>query len=57
MGSDPVGNLRKATRDETLGDRIGDRMRSRLMEMCVAVEMAGEDWRQTTKAASFGERY
>jgi DNA replication protein DnaC len=56
-GVQPTGNLRRAVQEETLGDRIGDRMRSRLMEMCVVVEMAGEDWRQTTKAASFGERY
>ena len=26
-------------REETLGDRIGERMRSRLQEMCVVVEM------------------
>ncbi len=56
-GQDPVGNLKRAVREETLGDRIGDRMRSRLMEMCVVVEMHGQDWRQTTKLASFGERY
>ncbi|HEX4309481.1 MAG TPA: ATP-binding protein, partial [Acidobacteriaceae bacterium] len=35
----------RATRDETLGDRIGERMRSRLAEMCVMVEMRGEDFR------------
>ena len=33
-------------REETLGDRIGERMRSRLIEMCNQVEMAGEDFRQ-----------
>jgi DNA replication protein DnaC len=57
VGSEPTGNLKRAVREETLGDRIGDRMRSRLMEMCVVVEMHGQDWRQTTKQASFGERY
>jgi hypothetical protein len=41
-------------REPTLGDRIGDRMRSRLAEMCIRVEMAGEDFRQTVKRASFG---
>lgn len=40
--------------EDTLGDRIGDRMRSRLAEMCVKVEMTGEDFRQTVKRARFG---
>ncbi len=44
---------RAAMREETLGDRIGERMRSRLQEMCVVVEMAGEDFRQRVKRASF----
>jgi DNA replication protein DnaC len=44
----------RATRDETLGDRIGERMRSRLAEMCVAVEMRGEDFRRTVGRARFG---
>jgi DNA replication protein DnaC len=38
---------------ESLGDRIGERMRSRLQEMCVLVEMQGEDFRQKVKRASF----
>lgn len=42
-----------AMRQETLGDRIGERMRSRLQEMCVPVEMYGEDFRQKVKRASF----
>jgi hypothetical protein len=29
-------------------------MRSRLAEMCVRVEMSGEDFRQTVKRARFG---
>jgi DNA replication protein DnaC len=41
-------------REETLGDRIGERMRSRLAEMCVEVKMRGNDFRQTVKRASFG---
>jgi DNA replication protein DnaC len=45
--------LRGATHEETLGDRIGERMRSRLQEMCVVVEMHGEDFRQKVKRASF----
>jgi DNA replication protein DnaC len=30
----------------TLGDRIGDRMRSRLLEMCREVKMQGADYRE-----------
>lgn len=51
------GNLtetQRAARELTLGDRIGDRMRSRLAEMCVRVEMKGKDFRQTVKKARFG---
>ena len=44
---------RLAVREETLGDRIGERMRSRLQEMCVVLEMTGEDFRQKVKRASF----
>ena len=40
-------------REDTLGDRIGERMRSRLAEMCVSVEVQGEDFRQTAGAARF----
>jgi DNA replication protein DnaC len=53
----PLGSeltaVRAAMREETLGDRIGERMRSRLQEMCVVVEMTGADFRQTVKRASF----
>jgi DNA replication protein DnaC len=45
---------RAAVYKETLGDRIGDRMRSRLQEMCVCVEMAGKDFREDVKKARFG---
>ena len=55
----PLGTLdlspaRMAAREETLGDRIGERMRSRLQEMCVVVEMQGVDFRQTVNLARFG---
>jgi DNA replication protein DnaC len=46
--------VERAAREQTLGDRIGDRMRSRLAEMCVRVEMTGEDFRQSVKRARFG---
>jgi DNA replication protein DnaC len=44
----------RAAREETLGDRIGERMRSRLAEMCVRVEMTGADFRQSAGRARFG---
>ncbi len=37
---------------ETLGDRIGERMRSRLHEMCRIIEMEGADFRRI-RSASF----
>src|SRR5579862_4544835 len=45
---------RGAARSETLGDRIGERMRSRLHEMCRIVKMEGADFRQKFRSASFG---
>ncbi|MGH9581210.1 MAG: ATP-binding protein, partial [Terriglobales bacterium] len=36
-----------------LGDRIGERMRSRLHEMCRKIEMQGQDFRQRVRSASF----
>ncbi|MBV9669598.1 MAG: ATP-binding protein [Acidobacteriales bacterium] len=47
----PVSRLssdqaRRATRKETLGDRVGQRIWSRLTEMCRAVGMQGEDQRE-----------
>ena len=50
----PAGEAaRAAMKKETLGDRIGERMRSRLQEMCVVVEMYGKDHRESEKRASF----
>jgi len=43
----------RAARRETLGDRIGERMRSRLHEMCKKVEMEGRDYRLHSKKAHF----
>ena len=39
--------VKEAVRQETLGDRIGERMLSRLEEMCVVVEMQGPDYRKS----------
>ena len=52
----PAGHLsgaRGAAREETLGDRIGERMRSRLHEMCRVVQMDGTDFRQRVQSANF----
>ncbi len=51
--TDPDGTKSTSSYD-TLGDRIGDRMLSRLAEMCITVKMAGKDLRQTVKKARFG---
>ncbi len=48
-----VAGPRGAARDETLGDRIGERMRSRLHEMCRKVEMIGRDFRERVRSASY----
>lgn len=52
-GTSRISDARASMREETLGDRIGERMRSRLQEMCVVVDMHGEDFRQRVKRASF----
>jgi DNA replication protein DnaC len=44
----------KAMYRDNLGDRITERMRSRLLEMCVTVEMKGADYRESAGRAEFG---
>jgi DNA replication protein DnaC len=39
-------DMRRSTADETLEDRIGTRLRSRLYEMCKTVIIEGEDYRR-----------
>jgi DNA replication protein DnaC len=52
--ADKVDGPRRSVRDETLGDRVGDRMRSRLHEMCRIIKLEGElDFRQKFRSASF----
>ncbi len=48
-----VDGPRRAVREETLGDRIGERMRSRLFEMCRLVQVNGKDYRPRFRTASF----
>jgi DNA replication protein DnaC len=45
----------RAVREESLSDRIGERMRSRLAEMCVVVEMSGHDFRRSVGRARFAQ--
>ena len=52
-GSSDFARAQRAARTETLGDRIGERMRSRLHEMCRIIRMEGADFRQAFKSASF----
>jgi DNA replication protein DnaC len=55
-GESEEGERARAFRDareETLGDRVGERMRSRLHEMCKIVKMEGEDYRIKFRSASY----
>jgi len=40
-------------REETLIDRVGQRLRSRLYEMCKVVKIEGEDFRMTVRQAGY----
>ena len=50
--SESFEKAQAAVRKETLGDRIGEPMRSRLHEMCQIVKMEGSDYRQGVKKAT-----
>lgn len=45
------GSVTKPGAPDTLTERIGDRMRSRLYEMCKTVEMTGKDFQKEVKEA------
>ena len=47
-----LAGARGAAREETLGDRIGERMRSRLSEMCRSVNLNAPDYRQKFRTAN-----
>lgn len=49
----PAEAARIAARNETLGDRITERMRSRLHEMCRVVQLEGGDFRLRVQSANF----
>jgi DNA replication protein DnaC len=52
-GAEGVTGPKRAARAETLGDRVGERMRSRLFEMCRLVVLNGKDFRQKFRSANF----
>jgi DNA replication protein DnaC len=52
-GQSEFARAQRAARRETLTDRIGERMCSRLSEMCRTVRMDGQDFRRTLRSASF----
>ena len=50
--SESFARAEAAARKETLGDRIGEPMRSRLHEMCQVEKLEGSDYRQGAKKAT-----
>ena len=50
--SESFATAQAAAREDTLGDRIGERMRSRLHEMCRLIQIDGQDFRETMRNAS-----
>jgi DNA replication protein DnaC len=48
-----VSGPQAAAREETLGDRIGERMRSRLLEMCRLIKVDGKDFRASFREPNF----
>ncbi len=52
-GGRRLSGAARSNRDETLGDRITDRMRSRLHEMCRIVKLEGDDFRINIRRADF----
>jgi len=47
----PSGQVIRAHSEETLADRISQRIRSRLYEMCRTVEMIAPDYRKEIRQA------
>jgi DNA replication protein DnaC len=48
----PQGDFVKAIREDTLAERIGERMRSRLFEMCRTIEVSSTDFRREVGQSS-----
>jgi len=48
----PQGDFVKVVREDTLAERIGERMRSRLFEMCRTIEVSSTDFRREVGQSS-----
>ncbi|HLK04309.1 MAG TPA: ATP-binding protein [Candidatus Acidoferrum sp.] len=48
----PQGDFVKVVREDTLAERIGERMRSRLFEMCRTIEVHSTDFRREVRQSS-----
>jgi DNA replication protein DnaC len=51
-----LASAERVAKDPTLGERIGERMRSRLHEMCRFIELDGSDFRQGSGSATVKAR-
>lgn len=49
-----VAGMRAPTMEDSLTDRVGKRIRSRLYEMCRTIEMSSPDYRKHVRSAGFG---
>lgn len=56
-GSESFATARAAARQDTLGDRIGETMRSRLHEMCRIIVVEGTDFRQEKSATPASPKF
>jgi DNA replication protein DnaC len=52
-GERTLGDGTELKREDTLTDRVGERVRSRLHEMCRVVSMGADDFRRRARMASF----
>ena len=48
----PQGQTMREVREDTLAERIGERMRSRLFEMCRTIEVSSTDFRREVRQSS-----
>jgi DNA replication protein DnaC len=56
VGATLPSGERVRVKEDTLGDRVGARMRSRLYEMCRTVEVSAPDFRREARQAGRGAR-
>jgi DNA replication protein DnaC len=56
VGATLPSGERVRVKEDTLGDRVGARMRSRLYEMCRTVEVSAPDFRREARQSGRGAR-